>query len=246
MKSFLFRSLLVVFVTALAHLQADQDSYKNIEIDTSEVFSPEKAKKMSLRGKIIDGRYYSPQNIFSCRAMDFGQGRYLSQDSMTDMYCCVGFYDSIGNFRKAEVIFIPGLKTKALSKKQLKAAFENFGIGILKDVDNAQGIDILSEKFLEKDTLFTTVSIKKMSVLRAADGTCLSSTRGYLVFQEKDKLVLLSSQVTTPPGEEHSPKMHLDRIKAEILEFKNSFEFDPNVCLEHSSSNIAKHDETNA
>ncbi len=40
---------------------------------------------------------------------------------------------------------MPGIGDKILSEKGLKEAFKSFGIGILKTVGSAQGIEILKE-----------------------------------------------------------------------------------------------------
>ena len=64
-----------------------------------------------------------------------------------------------------------------------------------------------------------------MSVLNASNGEQMASTRGYLVFQEKDKLVVLSDQRVTLPGQNHDPKKHIEKLEQDILEFKKTFEF---------------------
>jgi hypothetical protein len=221
MKSFLIASMLMLS-TAQAQTQ---NSEKPTELDRSEVFPPEDGKLVPLQGKISKGRYYSPDNVFSCIAYDFGEGHYTSQDLLNDISACVGFYDSIGTFKKAEVFFMPGIK-KTLEKKHLRQVFDGLGIGILKTVDNAQGIEILEEEMVGEHMLFVAISIRKMSVLKDHDGNHLSSTRGYLVFQEKDKIVLLSDQEATLAGKKHNPKIHVGKLKKEILEFRNSLEFD--------------------
>ena len=53
----------------------------------------------------------------------------------------------------------------------------------------------------------------------------MSSTRGHLIFQDKDKLVVLSNQKVTLPGQKHTPKKHVEKLKADILEFRKTFEF---------------------
>ena len=116
---------------------------------------------------------------------------------------------------------MPEIEKKTLDEKALKDAFEGFGIGILKTVDNAQGIEVLKEEMMVGNMFFAAISVEKMSVLS------VPSTRGYLVFQDKDKLVLLSNQEVTLPGQKHTPKKHIEKLKNDILEFKKTFEFGP-------------------
>ncbi|MGH2611744.1 MAG: hypothetical protein ACRDFB_01690, partial [Rhabdochlamydiaceae bacterium] len=175
-------------------MSANQNAERLAELPRSEIFPPEDGKPVSLQGKILNGRYYAPKNVFSCQADDFGEGAYLAQDGLLEQAACVGFYSSIANFKKAEVMFMPGLEKKSLERKALKDAFDGFGIGILKTVDNAQGIEVLTEEMVGDTLFFSAISVEKMSVLKAPNGKYMSSTRGYLVFQDKDKLIVLSNQ----------------------------------------------------
>ena len=206
------------------HAEIDQSSEKPTELSHSEMFPPEDGKLEPLQGKIINGRYHAPKDVFSCLADDFGTGKHISQDGLLKEAACVGFYNSMGDFKKAEVLFLPGFEKINLEHKALKDCFDRFGIGILKTVDQAQGIEILKEEMVD-DMLFVAISIEKMSVLRAQNGAYLSSTRGYLVFQEKDKLVVLSTQKVTLPEEQHAPKRHIERLRKNALDFRKTFEF---------------------
>lgn len=206
---------------------AQEIDFAETSLPRSEIFPPENGVLPELQGKIIDGRYYSPKNIFSCRANDFGQGKYISQDGLFfenfENAVSVGFYNSKGNFQKVEII-LTGMEKK-FSNEELKKFFDDFGIDILKTVDNAKDIEILEEEILGGKSLFVAISIKKMSVLKSKDGRYMSSTRGYLAFQENDKLVLLSNQEVTPPGRKHFPRRNINKLKKELLEFRNTFEF---------------------
>jgi hypothetical protein len=66
-----------------------------------------------------------------------------------------------------------------------------------------------------------------MSTLRTPDGKHLASTRGYLLFQKEDKLVVLSKQEITLPEEPHIPQKHISALKKDILDFRKTFEFGP-------------------
>ena len=193
------------------------------ELSEDEIFSPH-GRKHPLQGKIDLGRYYSPKNIFSCRANDFGRDDYIVQDVLMEEFTCVGFYNSQADFIKAEVLFTPTLENRILDKSDLKDAFESFGIGILKEVDHAQGIEILKEEMIDEATFFAAISVERMAVLIASNGKYMSSTRGYLIFQEGDKLVLLSNQKVTIPGQKHDPKTHIEMLKKDLLEFRKTFE----------------------
>jgi len=196
----------------------------NIEKD-SDIFPPRDGKLKPLKGKIIDKRYYAPENVFSCEADDFGQGGYLVQDALFEVAACVGFYNTNANFKKAEVFFTPPLEKKRLDRKALRNFFDDLGIGILKKVDNAQGIEVLEEKMVGEHMLFIALSIEKMSVLKSFDGKHMSSTRGCLIFQEKDKVILLTNQEATPPSQDHQPRKHTERLKKEIIDFQKTFKF---------------------
>lgn len=217
-------TLSVLFLSAtFAEINQKQEHPK--EFPRSEIFPPEDGELRPLQGKIVNGRYYAPKNIFSCQACDFSEGRYTAQDGLLDQIACVGFYNSLADFKKAEVIFMSWLEKKNLDEQALKDAFNRFGIGILKTVDDAQGIEILKEEMLGDNMFFAAISIDKMSVLAAPGGQYMASTRGYLIFQGKDKLAILSNQLVTLPGQRHTPKKHIEKLKKDILEFRKAFEF---------------------
>lgn len=205
----------------------DQCKEQPKDLPRDEVFPPLDGKMPPLQGKILEGRYHAPKGVFSCKAYDFGKEKYLAQDVLFKEAACVGFYSTLADFKKAEIIFLPDLCQKSPDEKELKYAFESFGLEILKRVDNAQGIEILKEEMLGNDMFFAAISIQKMSVLEFPNGQRVPSTRGYLIFQDKDKLAILSNQVVTLPGQRHEPKKHIERLKQEILEFRKTFEFGP-------------------
>lgn len=215
---------LTVLLFTYSHGNSEQMAESCVELPRSEIFPPEDGQLIPLQGKIVNGRYYAPQNVFSCQADDFGEGEYLAQDVLWEDSACVGFYSPRANFKKAEIALIPGLEKESLDKKALKHAFDGFGIEILKVVDNAQGIEILNEEMID-GMFFAAISVEKMSVLKTPDGEHASSTRGYLVFQDMDKLVVLSNQKVTLPGQNHAPKQHIEYLKQEILNFRKTFEF---------------------
>ena len=67
-------------------------------------------------------------------------------------------------------MFMPGLEKKTLNREDLKDAFESFGIGLLTEVDHAQGIEVLTKEMIGDRMFFAAISVKKMAVLRASDG----------------------------------------------------------------------------
>jgi hypothetical protein len=224
-KSFLLFSLSTLFSVA-SYANTDQIAKKTTTLPRSEIFPPKGGKLIPLQGKILNGRYYGPNDIFSCQADHFGNGIYFAQDGFESKVPCamIGFYSPRASFKRAEVMFLPGLKEKNLEKEALKDLFNSFGIEILKIVDNAESIEILREEMVE-GAFFSAISVKKISVLRHPNGKYLSSTRGYLVFQHKDKLVVLTNQIATLPGHKHDPKKHAKKLKKEILDFRKTFEF---------------------
>jgi hypothetical protein len=220
---YLISSLILISTSVFAATDQSKETAKDLPRD--EIFPPENGKIRPLHGKISNGRYHAPQGVFSCQAYDFGEGSYIAQDALLEEAACVGFYNAQADFKKAEIIFLPGLEKKTWGEKELKNAFESFGIGILKSVDNAHGIKVLKEEMLGDGMFFAAISIEKMSVLKFSNGQFVPSTRGYLVFQDKDKLAVLSNQLVTLPGQKHEPEKHVERLKREILEFRKTFEF---------------------
>jgi hypothetical protein len=225
-------TLLSILISAPVFAEISQKEIP--ELPQDEIFSPKGDRIPTLQGKIENGRYYAPRNLFSCSAYDYGEGIYTVQDGLLNHGVCVGFYNAIGDFKKVEVvflpekvIFLPEFKNKNPNKKSLKDAFEIFGIGILKKVDNAEEIELLSEELVGDNLFFAAISVKRMSVLKTPIGQHMSSTRGYLLFQVKDKLVILSNQRVTLPSQRHIPKNHTEKLKQDILEFKKTFELDP-------------------
>lgn len=136
----------------------------------------------------------------------------------------IGFYSSSGDFRKADVGVFPfELKTPP-DREMLERAFQGFGIRILEVVDNAIGIEVLQEDFIDDCLLFVAISIDRMSVLKHQSGAYMPATRGYLLFHAGNKLVILCNQRPTLPGELHKPLRHVDLLKQDLLRFKESFE----------------------
>ena len=90
------------------------------ELPRSQLFFPEDAKVISLQGKIVNGRYYSPKNIFSCQADDFGEGTYLANDLLHEASASVAFCNRTCNFKKADILFIPELETTNVTREDLK------------------------------------------------------------------------------------------------------------------------------
>jgi hypothetical protein len=177
------------------------------------------------RGKIVAGRYHAPKDIFSCRAYDFDEGSYTAQDSVHEHTIYIGFFNILSDFKEATITFMPELENQTLGKEELRKAFKDAGITFLKTVDKAQGIEILKEEMVEDNMFFAAVSVEKTPLVISPEGDYMASTRGYLIFQIKDKLVILINQRVTPPGHKHNPKWHIEKLKQDILEFRKTFEF---------------------
>jgi|GEM_PF-6906809 hypothetical protein len=194
--------------------------------ESNEVFLQSDEKSISLFGKLNSGRYFSSGEVFSCSAVDFGRGKYVMQDFSDEHAICVAFYNGAGSFVKAEILIIPGIKNRALGKDDFKGVFDDFAMGILKTVDHAKDVVILKEEMLGAEhALFMAVSVRKMTFLKSSCGKYMPATRGYLVYQENDKFVILSNQIPTLPGQKHIPRNHLPKLKEELLEFKKTCEF---------------------
>ncbi|HAB98198.1 MAG TPA: hypothetical protein DCE71_00015, partial [Parachlamydiales bacterium] len=146
-------------------------------------------------------------------------------DQSSGFVAGVAFFSPVFDFKKAEITCLPGLKKGAFGKKELQKAFEDFGISVLEFIDDAEGVKVLKAEMLEDGSFFGVISIDKMCVLVSEKEQHFSSTRGYLIFQDNDKLVMLSNQLVTCVGKKHEPERHLEKLKQEILEFRNTFEF---------------------
>jgi len=194
----------------------------------SDVFPPPDGSIPPLQGKIVEGRYYSPRHGFSFAADNFGQDTYVAQDGATDEWAAVGFYSQHGNFKRVEVVVVPKFKELILDEADLRRGFESFGVNILRKVDHAEGIEILHEEMLGEDTFFVAISVDRMSVLRFRDRH-IPSTRGYLLFQEGNRLVVLCHQIVTLPWEQHTPKHHISKLKEGVLDFRKTFIFEPST-----------------
>jgi len=202
-----------------------QDTKEPVAFPCPEIFTIEKGKLLPLEGKIINGRYHAPQGVFSCHADDFGEGEHIAQDTLLEHSAYAGFYSSEGNFKRVEVAFIPMLGEKVVNKNALQKAIENTPL-ILKTVEHPQGVKNVHEEMID-DMLFEVISIEKLPSLKTPNGEYMPTTRGHLVFKEKDKLVMLTNQIVTLPGQEHTPKQHIEILKQDILKFRKTFEFGP-------------------
>ena len=193
------------------------------QAENEEYFRPDRPNP--LKGKIVEGRYYSPENIFSCMANNFGQGRYIAQDGIDDLFAAVAFYSPKADFNKVEVFNYPKMD-KAFEKEDLRYIFDTLVQTILKETDDAQGVEILDEEYFEFEkynALFIAISVKRLSYLRDEFGNFFQATRGHLIFKEGDKIVVMTHHITTPLQEIHTPLKHLPSLKKNILEFRNSF-----------------------
>lgn len=144
---------LSILLLTSSYVGTNQSIEKPVELHRSDMFPPKDGKLRLLQGKVVNGRYYAPKNVFFCEADYFGRGTYLAQDALLAQAACVGFYSTEANFKKAEVLFMAGIEKKILNREALKDAFDRFGIEILQTVDHAQGIEILNEEVLEHVSL---------------------------------------------------------------------------------------------
>ncbi|MBS0621362.1 MAG: hypothetical protein JSR80_00155 [Verrucomicrobia bacterium] len=142
------------------------------------------------------------------------------------------FSDSLGNYKRADVF---DLGWEKLDGKVLKEVFEAYGIETLKMFEEAKGIERLSEEMIGDDMFFVALSIKNTGLLKGFYGRDMPSTRGYLVFQHDNKLILLVNQRVTLTGKSQAPGQHEEDLKNELLNFKKTFAFDllpPIACTE--------------
>jgi len=186
-----------------------------------------------LVGAIIDRTYYSPQNIFSCRADTFGQGKYIVQDGIGEYFAAVAFYSSEANFNKAEVLNYTH-DDRFFMIEDLKQVFDDVVIKTLEDVDHAEGIKVLEEEFLQfgrYNALWVAVSVQKNEFLRDAIGRFIPATRGHLIFKDKGFVVILTNQIVSPLSEIYQPTKHKQGLKKDLLHFRECFhiERDPSI-----------------
>lgn len=218
------KSLFVFAILFLGIAMSQETQNKNIiQEGIVETFPPKDGIIKPLKGNIIEGRYFSPKQFFSCKAFDFGHGYYTAQDLLNNDVAIVAFYDCSGSFKKIEIFNFPQIKDKTFN---LKMAFETFGISILKEVDHAEGIEILKEESNIEEGLFVVISIKKMSVLKSENGKNIEAVRGYLIYQENEKLIMISNQIISSSQEKHILQNNIEELKNGVLEFRKSLKFD--------------------
>lgn len=222
-------SNLIIYLLCLVPLIAHADQKK--EEDRS-LFIPTEEQPLLLQGKIEGERYYSPQNVFSCQADDYGQGYFIGHDALLPQAACVALYSEKGAFKKAEIMFWPGVEKCKEQNMILKTTFEGFGIHTIKDVDFGEGIKIIQEEMLSDNVFFGAVSIDNLPYMNPFGDFQIRYSRGYLVYPVKDKLVVLSNQILTLPDQPHEPEKKIDRLKSELLAFKETFQFGPNPKIE--------------
>ncbi len=230
--------LLSILVSGCNRAEIDRIYAEQMERDLAEFIASNGNNYPPPKGKIEDNRYYAPKNVFSCRAEDFGEGKYNHEELLNEAAACVGFHSTSGKSKLAEILFFPGLEEKEIDEKTLKDIFEICAIDRLKNLYSAKGIVILQEEMIEDNMLFVAVAIEEMSVIRGPKGEYLPSTKGYLAFKEEDKIVLLSNQETTFRGQKHLNEQHIEKLKQDILDFRKTFEFGP-IPLPEEKAEIA-------
>ncbi|MBS0622195.1 MAG: hypothetical protein JSR80_04465 [Verrucomicrobia bacterium] len=218
-------------------LGGDYHNIKPLPAYVKEVGVPDKPP---LAGKVVEGRYYAPNNMFSCQFNALGEEKYKAGDEFLDKKAVATmfpdqagdgdwgivsaiFFDAVGNYKRADVF---DLGWEKLDGKVLKEAFEAFGIEALEAFEEAKGIERLSEEMIGDEMFFVALSIKNTGLLKEFYGRDMPSTRGYLVFQDGDKLILLVNQRVTLTGKSQAPGQHEEDLKNELLNFKKTFEFD--------------------
>jgi hypothetical protein len=170
-----------------------------------------------LKGNIIDGRYYSPNNVFSCKAFDFGQNCYNASDLLTKDAAMVNFYNLAGCFKKIEICVIPQLKDSTLN---LKMAFQKFCMPAYKIEES----DILHEQFLGTNGFLVVLSSKQIFTIAETDKST-GFIRGCLVFQRNEQFIIVSDQIASS-NEKAISQSNIDKLKNDVMEIKNSIEFD--------------------
>ncbi|MBS0621483.1 MAG: hypothetical protein JSR80_00780 [Verrucomicrobia bacterium] len=234
------------------------EDYRNITpwpAYAKEVGAPDKPP---LEGKVVGERYYAPNNMFSCQFNAIGEEKYKAGDAFLDKKAIATmfpdqagdgdwgivsaiFADSAGNYKRADIY---DLGWEQLDEKALKEAFEACGIETLEMFEEAKGIERLSEEMIGDDMFFVALSIKNTGLLKGFYGRDMPLTRGYLVFQHDDKLILLVNQRVTLTGKSQPPGQHEEDLKNELLEFKKTFEFDlvPAIgCVEKADTTEVSH-----
>lgn len=193
--------------------------------NTTQLLYSDMKNPFKLHGHISENQYYSEKNLFSCQVQDFGRGSYIANDITLDDMSGVIFYHPSGHFKKAEVISMPVIKTKSLNKEDLQQAFETFGVGLIKAVDQAKGIQILQQKILSNGALFSLLSVDSIRSLKEFNVIPIPAIIAYLIYKEQDKLIILSYQKATPFNENPPTEVLTETMKQDILAFKETFVF---------------------
>lgn len=216
---------LVAFVLMNIATYADTDEISQKLIASQEtVFSFKNERSKLFRGEILNGRYNAPDNIFSCKADSFGEDDYLIYEWLDGDCARVGFYSPAGDYKLASIVFIPGLEEKKSDPKAISGASERFKIKVFNFEEDCEGMTLLTNEMIGDEMHFLSVSFDKVPLL-GKPGKYVSATKAYLVFLDKDYYVLLSNQKTRDPRRLYTPKMHVNRLKKELIAFKKSFQF---------------------
>ena len=85
--------LALILVSVSSYANTDKIPEKSTDLSPIVVFPPEDGIILPLQGKIEDGRYYAPKNVFSCQAYNFGEFSYRAQDGLWEDAACVGFFN---------------------------------------------------------------------------------------------------------------------------------------------------------
>ncbi len=183
-------------------------------------------KSVSLKGKIVEGRYYFSNNSFSCRAQNFGYPEPKVVDYVIDQIVSgVVFFGESENLIGVKVITLPEPVETQFHYATCKKMIDLFGLIRFNQNEDTAGIEILEEETPENNALFIAISIATQNHLKPSKADCLRSVRGFLAFQQGNTVILITSQEAISPDDKRAPKRLIETLKRDLLDFKNSMEF---------------------
>jgi hypothetical protein len=174
-------------------------------------------RRFKIFGKIANGFYYSPHDLFSCREVRFGSEESSLKDGFEqNKLGFIRFTDRLfGNFVEVHVMVLP-------DKPSFKNVFTQFVLPLIKDVQKGEGVKIVAEEAIG-NIFFAAVSIDKQPDLQDVNRNFLKSVQSHVIFEENGKYVVLSNQLVVPVNEKYDGKAYLKKLKDEIFDFKKTF-----------------------
>ncbi len=182
------------------------------------------AETNTLVGKIENGLYYSPSNLFVCRAEDFGEGDCSIEDHAEKGFQLVQFTNSDESFSFVTGVMpistksrIPSFILKELVNRQVKT--------VKKRAAKDEKVSVLEKGVIEKNTHFAVTLVEKKSNSKSKEPTSPQTFKGVLVFQHEDKIALMYIDMNFPTGKACTPQECVEGLRVKLLKHQEQMQF---------------------